>query len=228
MKIGGVVFVRNFAIMTIGRKGQRMSYTQIRGSFVRAYERRNRETWAKMIDLVNAAEREHRALNKANGFIEENGRISNSCKSYGDLTYKFQYDEITAKYRRPYDASLPGLHLWCKQEGMSIFECLWIDGIEEQHLAVIANESNEKPDWQMKFISRKAELFISKLQALERVGEIRRLIDLEVRDHHYREKRCRKILEIKAWDLCRRRALIAYRHEWRAALETAFANLSVR
>lgn len=111
---------------------------------------------------------------------------------------------------------------------MSIYECLWIDNIHDENLVTVAAESAQKPDWQMNYIARKAGLFVERLKAAHSVGEIKRLIDMEVQNHGYAITRCRKMLDIKPWELGKQKVLLDYRREWKSALEKAFNGLTAR
>lgn len=192
---------------------------QIRGSFIRSYLDKHSECWKRGIDLIQKRDDEHRALNKAYGYIDKDGTVPIGCKSYVDLQYKRKYDEIEARFREPYDSGLPNLYAWCKREGMSIYEYLWIDNIYAEHLEIVAAESAQKHDWELDYIVRKAALFVESKKANHSVGKIKRLIDIEVRNHHYAISRCRKMLEIKPWELRKQKVLFDYRQDWRAALE---------
>lgn len=200
----------------------------IRGSFIRGYAEKHREYWARGLDLIQKRDDEHRALNKAYGYVESDGTIPIGCRSHVDLDYKRKYDEIEARFRAPYDAGLPSLYEWCKREGMSIYEYLWIDNIHDENLVTVAVESAQKPDWQMNYIARKAGLFVERLKDAHSVGEIKRLIDMEVQNHGYAITRCRKMLDIKPWELGKQKALLDYRREWKSALEKAFNGLTAR
>ncbi len=205
-----------------------MSNLQIRGSFIRDYAEKHREYLKRGWQLIQARDGEHRALNKAHGFVDSDGTIPIGCRSHVDLNYKRKYDEIEARFRGPYEAGLPGLYDWCKRDGMSIYEYLWIDNIHTELLEIVAAESTQKPDWQMNYIARKAGLFVERLKDAHSVGEIKRLIDMEVQNHSYATARCRKMLEIKVWDLGKQKALLDYRRDWKDALEKVFGALSAR
>lgn len=66
----------------------------IRGSFIRGYAEKHREYWARGLDLIQKRDDEHRALNKAYGYVESDGTIPIGCRSHVDLDYKRKYDEI--------------------------------------------------------------------------------------------------------------------------------------
>lgn len=202
-----------------------MSHSQIRGSFVRAYADRHREYRDRGWDLIKKRDDEHRALNRTYGYVEKDGTVPIGCKSHVDSEYKQKYVEIEARFREHYDRGLPGLYDWCKREGMSIFEYLWIDNIYDEDLKIVAAESTQKPDWQMNYVARKAALFVERSKIAHSIGEIKRQIDMEVQNHGYAATRCRKILDIKPWELGKQKELFDYRRDWKAALEKAFGSL---
>lgn len=171
-----------------------MSHSRIRGVFIRGYADAHRSYMQRGWDLIRTRDDEHRALNKAYGYVESDGTIPIGCKSHVDLHYKRKYDEIESRFREPYDRGLPDLYDWCKREGMSIFEYLWIDDVYTEHLEIVAAESSQRPDWQMKYIARKAELFVENLKSAHSVGEIKRLIEMEAQNHGYEPRRdCRRL-----------------------------------
>lgn len=204
------------------------SHSQIRGSFIRDYADTHRNYMRRGWDLIQRRDEEHRALNKAYGYVEKDGIIPIGCKSHVDLDYKRKYDEVEARFREPYNRGLPDLYDWCKREGISIFECLWIDNIDTDHLDILASESQQRPDWQMNYVARKAELLVQKLKAAHSVGEIKRLIEMEVRNHGYAVARCRKMLDIKPWQFGKQKTLLEYRRDWKTALNNAFYSMAAR
>ena len=205
-----------------------MSYSQIRGTFIRSYSERYDKYLDRSFDLIEKRDDEHRALNKTYGYLEKDGTVSTGCKSHVDIDYKQKYDGVETRFRAHYDNSLPDLYDWCRREGMSIFEYLWIDNISNEHLKSVAVESARKPDWEMNFVGRKAKLFVDRLKTEHSVGEIRHLIDVEMQDHGYAATRCRKLLEIKTWEIGKQKVLFDYRRDWKAALEKAFGSLIAR
>ncbi len=150
------------------------------------------------------------------------------CKSHVDIEYKRKYDEIQARFSPQYERGLPDLYDWCRREGMSVFEYMWIDNIYTEDLEAVAEESTKKADWQMNYVARKAGLFLERLKAAHSISEIRRLIDMEVRNHGYAAARCRKILDIKPWELGKQKALLDYRSDWKKALESTFGAMALR
>jgi hypothetical protein len=205
-----------------------MSDSQIRGSFIRSYSDKQRESWKVGSALIQKRDNEHRALNKAYGYFDKDGTIPIGCKSHVDLEYKRKYDEIEARFREPYESNLPSLYDWCKREGMSIYEYLWIDNIHTEHLEIVAAESTQEHDWQINYIARKAALFVERLKVNHSVGEIKNLIDIEVRNHHYAISHCRKLLDIKPWELGKQTVLFKYRRDWKAALENVLNSSAIR
>jgi len=203
-------------------------YSQVRGSFIRGYAEKHREYVKNGWAMITKRDNEHRDLNRAFGFIDPDGTVSVGCKSHIDVEYKRKYDEIESRFRGPYDRNLPNLYDWCKQDGMTIFEYMFIDNLYDEHLEAIAAESVKKEDWQIDYMARKAGLYVQRLKAAHSVGEIKRLITMEVQQHGYAVTRCRKMLKIKPWELIKQKALVDHRHQWKAALERTFDNLIAR
>lgn len=204
------------------------THSQIRGQFMRSYAEKHLEYVKSSWAMIEKRNDEHRALNRTYGYFEDDGTAGIGCKSHVDVEYKRRYDEIESLFRGPYDRNLPGLYDWCKMESMTIFEYLFIDNLHDEHLKTVAEESSKKEDWQMNYLWVKARLFVDELKSSHSVGEINRLIDIELQHHRYAALRCRKMLEIRPWELMKQKTLLDYRREWKMALKGSFANLTAR
>lgn len=197
----------------------------IRGEFIRGLVRRkatyNDSSWS----LISKRNELLVALNRRYGYADADGRFGTGCKSHVDTEYKSEYDAIEAQFRGPYEKQLPAVYSWAKENGMSVFECLLADDINDGHLQSIAERSESVDDWQLNAIMMRARLEVTDLAAKHSIGEVRRLIDDKIANHHYAEKRCRKRLELGPFDISGRKAIWDYRKEWTAALNGAFDQL---
>lgn len=205
-----------------------MIYSQIRGSFVREYAERDRGCWNRMNELISERDEKHRSLNRQFGYSEPDGTFSIGCKTHIDKVYKQKYDNIESEFRAVYDFLRPELNNWCLTQGITIYEFLFIDGIDANALAKIASECAGMPDWQIRFIQRKSNLFIARLKEMYTIAGIQKLIDVEMEGLRYARRRCRRSLNISMLDIWANKALFDYQSEWKKSIISEFGKLSVR
>jgi len=203
-----------------------LSPRTMRGEFIRKYTQSKARMWSDGWQMIAERDKSHRALNQEFGYSDSDGTFGIGCKSHVDQEYKRRYDEIEARFREPYEKNLPTLHEWCRSQGITIFEYLFFDDIDDDHLREIAKVSEPKDDWELRPIILKARYMIEKLKVGHRIGEIRDRIDMEISYQHYANSRCKKFFEIRLWDLPANKAIFDYGQEWKAALNRSFENLS--
>lgn len=204
-----------------------MSYARgIRGNFIRDYAEQNERMWNTGSELVVNRDKLHQALNMNFGYSEPDGSYGAGCKSYTNQKYKTEYDEIEARFRKPYDDGLPSLQRWCQLNEMSIYEFLFLDNIDSDHLRLIAADTQRRADWELQPIQKKAKLLVHKLKGNHYVGELRRRIDLEISHQTYARYRCRNFFKIKPWSVGDQMTMFSYGSEWKRALDSAFSRLT--
>jgi hypothetical protein len=202
-----------------------MEHSTIRGSFIRGYAERNDQYLFLGQQLINQRNEQLRELNRDFGYSEPDGSFSIGCKTHVDQGYKLKYDEIEARFRIPYNDQLPGLYRWCQDSGMTVFEYLLIDDIREQDLKELKERAVKFEDWQLRPITEKARLLVSRLKRVHSIGEMRSRLDMEIANRGYAAARCRSIFGIKPWDLARQKAILDYGREWKKALNQVFDGL---
>ncbi len=200
-------------------------HSQIRSSFIRDYCRRKTSYMESSWQLINERDEKHRALNKKYGFAEPDGTFGVGCKSHIDRDYKSHYDEIEARFRPQYEDQLPALYRWAREQGMTVYEYLLIDDIWDADLKQLAELTVERQDWNLRPIEEKARLLVSRWKEEHAVGEIQRRVKIESSNFHYAAARCRKMLELKLWELTAQKAILDYGREWKSSLEGAFGRL---
>lgn len=200
----------------------------IRGSFIREYSEQHERMRNFGWELIAERNKLHRALNEEFGYSEPDGSFGIGCKNHVDKEYKRRYDEIEARFRKPYDQNRPAFDDWCRSRGMTVFEFLFFDNIYDEHLREIAAKSPNRDDWQLQFqpIQVKAGLLVRKLKADHYVGGIRKQLDMEIARQHYANSRCRKFFSLKPWDLSAQIDILTYTREWKDALNRAFDRMT--
>ena len=193
-------------------------HTQIRGEFLRGYARRKDEYLNTGWNLIADRDKELRALNQRYGYAEPDGSFGIGCKSHVDQDYKREHDDIERRFCGPYDSQLPALYQWGRDHGMTVYECLVLDDIRDEHLKALAARSETTEDWQLNAIQTRARLEVKHMAEEFRIGEVRRRLDMMIQHHHYAAKRCRKLLGIKAWDVAAQKAIFDFGREWKEAL----------
>ncbi len=203
-----------------------VDHSNIRGSFIRAYEVRQAEYDRNSHEMISKRNTLLIDLNRRFGFSEPDGSFGIGCKTHVDTAYKAQYEKIASDFKGPYEANLPNLHRWCLSQGMTIWECLLIDDIRREDLQAIAARSEKTDDWALKPIVLRAQFEVKRLASEYYVGEVRRRLDMMIGFHGYASARCRKTFKVPIWDLQRQLVIHSYHREWKAALNSAFGRLS--
>jgi len=201
-------------------------FRSIRGKFIRDYAKENKRMWNSGWQLIEDRDKLFCKLNEEFGYSEHDGSFGIGCKTHVDQEYKRRYDGIKARFQKPYDDKLPSFHNWCRLQRMTVFEFLFFDNIDDEHLRKIAAISEDCEDWQLRPIQLKTRLSVQKLKANHNVGEIRMLLDAEIAHHHYANTRCRKFLNIHIWDLAAQKAILEYGQDWKAALNDTFDSMA--
>lgn len=200
-------------------------HSRVRGDFIRGYARREDEYLDAGWKLIAGRDKELRALNQRYGYAEPDGSFGIGCKSHVDQDYKREHDDIERRFRGPYDSRLPALYQWCRDHGMSVYECLVLDNIRDEHLKTLVARSETTEDWQLDAIKTRAHLEVQHMAGECRIGEVRRRLDILIQNHHYAARRCRKLLGIKPWDIAAQKAIFDFGREWKEALNRAFGQL---
>ena len=214
----------------------------IRSSFIREYSEQRERMSNFGRELIAERNKLHRALNEEFGYSDPDGSFGIGCKGYGDKEYKRRYDEVEARFRKPYDQNRPAFNDWCRSRGMTVFEFLFFHNIYDEHLREIAAKSPNQDDWQLQPIQDKASridgytlfqpiqvkagLLVRKLKADHYVGGIRKRLDMEIADQRYANSGCRKFFSLKPWDLSAQIDILTYTREWKDALNRAFDRMT--
>ena len=119
----------------------------IRSSFIREYSEQRERMSNFGRELIAERNKLHRALNEEFGYSDPDGSFGIGCKGYGDKEYKRRYDEVEARFRKPYDQNRPAFDDWCRSRGMTVFEFLFFHNIYDEHLREIAAKSPNQDDW---------------------------------------------------------------------------------
>lgn len=200
-------------------------HTIIRGDFIQRYAERKNNYLQSSWQMIQDRDIELRELNRAFGYSEPDGSFGIGCKTHVDQNYKRKYDAIETRFRAPYDDQLPGLHRWCIEQGMTVYECLLLDNIWDDDLKAIAERTETVEDWQLRPIGEKARLMVSRWKKEHSIGEIGRRVRIEKSHFGYAAARCRKELNIGVFDVSRQKAIFDYGQEWKKALDSAFSSL---
>lgn len=203
-----------------------VDHSNIRGSFIRAYEVRQAEYDRNSHEMISKRNLLLIDLNRRFGFSEPDGSFGIGCKTHVDTAYKAQYDKIESDFKGPYEANLPNLYAWCFSQEMTIWEYLLIDNISREALHEIANRSEKLDDWSLKPITVKAQSEVKKLASEFYIGGVRQRLDSMINWHPAALARCRKTFKVPIWDLQRQLVIHSYHREWKAALNSAFGRLS--
>lgn len=203
-----------------------VDHSNIRGSFIRAYEVRKEEYYRDSDEMISKRNLLLIDLNRRFGFSEPDGRFGIGCKTHVDTAYKAQYDKIESEFKGPYEANLPNLYAWCLSQEMTTWEYLLIDDINREALRELATLSEKLDDWNLKPIAVKAQSEVRKLASEFNIGGVRQRLDSMINWHPAALARCRKTFKVQMWDLQRQLVILSYHREWKAALNSAFGRLS--
>lgn len=199
---------------------------QIRGDIIQEFTARSANDMSRRLDLIAKRDQKLRSLNKEFGYSEPDGTYGIGCRSHIDSVYKRRYDEIEDEFRKPYDEVSESLDAWRKAVGMTIYEYLFLDNIGSSHLQEIADACMSRNDWAIDPVALNARLLIQDWAKGHNIGEIRKLLNLEVANQHYAHSRCRKFLGIRPWDISSQLAIFSYGREWKSALHKSLNSRS--
>jgi len=200
-----------------------MSHRNVRPEFLLDHFERKRIYTKRSWELVNDRNAKHTALNQQHGLAERDGTFASGKRS-SEPAYAREYDRIEAEFRAVYDGLLPGLRAADKAAGMTVFEYMLIEGVDEKEEAALTEAARQRSYF---YIDVAAKAYLDSISHND-VRSIQKLIDMQVSNLKYVQDRCKKELGIGIFDLAGQKALFDYKMEYGAALKKALGSSRLR
>lgn len=184
-----------------------LPHSYIRDEFVVAYIRRREAGWELRWKLIAERDAKGREINKAFGITEPDGSTSPYSRSYAP-DYKTRFAAMEAEFQPRYDAVTTDEIAADRADGMTIWEYLLLEEIQDTQLYLDAAASGQYVNW----VALKGKDEIEKIRH-HTLGEMQRLIEIKKGLFPYAAKRCRTVLRIGAFDFPAQAAIMKFGSE---------------
>lgn len=168
------------------------SYRSPADEFVVAFIKRRDASGDLRWKLIAERDAKVREVNKAFGIVEFDGSTSAYARA-SSPDYKARFAAIEGHFKPRYDAVSTDEVATNLADGMTIWEYLRLEEIQDKQLYLDAVTSGQYVDW----VALKGKDEIEKIRH-QTLSEMQRLIDIKKSHFPYAAKRCREVLHTQS------------------------------